>query len=73
MTEKTTTVAAVSLLASGLAKAQGSGLVITMEDVRSHMAWVQDPRPNPSPVPEDRTRFIVAAMNFLLSEDVPRA
>ena len=69
---KSTTVYAVSSMANALASAQGVSIVITLEDVRAHMDWLREPGES-HPVAVERTKFIIAAMNFLLSENAPTA
>lgn len=70
---KSTTVSAVSALATALATAQGARLIISLDDVRKHMEWINSPDISPSPIPVDKLKFIKESMNFLLSDNAPRA
>lgn len=71
--EKATTVSAVSAMATALSTAQGSNVVITLEDVRKHMDWVRSPIPSAPPLGSEKRKYISAAMTFLLSDNAPRA
>jgi hypothetical protein len=69
---KRTTIGEISKMADALAAAQGSPIVITLADVQAHMAWIKNPD-QPPPITAGQAKFIMQAMNFLLSENVPSA
>ncbi len=69
---KRTTVSAVSCIATALAQARGADIVITLEDVHAHMEWLKNTTA-PCPITKEQAKHISAALNFLLSENVPMA